>query len=64
MFWSITLVLVHHLPSVDLLATCPVTAFPFSSPRVLLLEARTFANKVNFLMSIFALYTIFTYPSF
>jgi len=55
-------ILLHlcHRPKVSLLATCSVVACPFSSPRFLLLQARTFANKVSFPMGIFALYIIFT----
>jgi hypothetical protein len=55
-----TFVIVLHLPEVSLLATCSVVACPFSSLRFLLLHARTFTNKLNFPMGIFALYIMFT----
>ena len=54
------LVIVLHLPKVGQLATCSIIACPFSSLWFLLLQARTFSNKVSLPMGISVLYTMFT----
>jgi hypothetical protein len=54
------LVIILHLPNVGLLSHLFHRRLPLFFPWFLLLQARTFANKVSFPMGIFALYTTFT----